>query len=118
MAIGVVRETFPGERRVALTPAVVAALAKQKVATIIESNAGVEAGFIDAEYAAKGGTIVADRREVFAQADVLCQVRCLGANPAAGRSDLPLLRPGQVVLGLCDALTASSENEALAGTGA
>ena len=46
MIVGVVKETFPGERRVALTPDVVPTLAKAKMEVWVEAGAGQEAGFI------------------------------------------------------------------------
>ena len=59
MIVGVPREIFPGERRVALVPAVIPNLTKAGLEVIIEAGAGVEAGYPDADYAAKGAT---DRR--------------------------------------------------------
>ena len=54
MLVGVPRESFPGERRVALVPAVLPNLAKAGLEGVIETGAGVEAGYPDADYAAKG----------------------------------------------------------------
>lgn len=104
MNVGVVRETFPGEQRVAVVPGVVASLKKAGLDVLVESQAGLAAGFPDDEYADKGATVVAGRREVFQQADVLLQVRALGANLEAGRSDLDDLRPSQTVIGLAEPL--------------
>ena len=61
MIVGVPREIYPGERRVGLVPAVVPSLAKAGLEVVVEAGAGVEAGFPDAEYVAKGAKIVADR---------------------------------------------------------
>ena len=104
MKVAVVRETYPGERRVALVPAVVPALTKAGWEVLLESGAGEAAGFNDADYQAKDVGVIADRKTVFEQADVVLQVRCLGTNSEAGRSDLELLRAGQVVIGCCDPL--------------
>ena len=108
VTVGVPRETFPGERRVALTPRAVEALAKLGAGAIIEDSAGVEAGFSNDLYTAKGARI-ADRADVFAQADIILQVRALGANPEAGRPDVRLMRPGQIVIGFGEPLTAAPE---------
>ena len=102
MKVAVVQETFPGERRVALVPAHVPLVAKCGCEVAIESGAGTAAGYPDAQYADKGASLVS-RDEAFA-ADVLLQVRGLGANPEAGRADLPLLRQGQSVIAMCDPL--------------
>ena len=104
MIVAVVRETFPGERRVALVPTVLPMLTKAGWKVLVESGAGESAGFADADYEAAGATIIADRRSAFDQAEVVLQVRCLGANPEAGRDDLSLLRPGLVIIGMCDPL--------------
>jgi len=67
MIVGVPRESYPGERRVALVPTVIPHLAKAGLEVVIEAGAGVGAGFPDAEYAAKGAKILTDRAEVFAR---------------------------------------------------
>jgi NAD(P) transhydrogenase subunit alpha len=102
MIVGVVRETFPGERRVALVPSAVPSL--KGMGVLVEPGAGEAAGFADAEYAGKGARLASGREEVFAGAEVICQVRTLGANPVAGRADLRLLRAGQAVIGLAEPL--------------
>lgn len=102
LTVGVPRETFRDERRVALVPAAVAALTKAKLHVVIQAGAGVEAGFDDAEYSAAGVQVVETRAELFAAADVILQVRAAGANGNAGRADFGLLRSGQSLIGLCD----------------
>jgi NAD(P) transhydrogenase subunit alpha len=99
MIVGVPRETYPGERRVALAPIVLPGLAKAGIQVAIEAGAGVPAGFPDAEYAARGAKIVADRSELFASADIITQLLCYGSNDKTGRDDLPLYRPNQVLIG-------------------
>ena len=118
MIVGVPCETFPGERRVALVPAAVAALTAKDLEVIVEAGAGSASGFPDAEYREKGAGIVADRAEVFGKADVICQVRTLGANPVEGRSDLELIRQGQVLVGLAEPLTDAAPTRDIAARGA
>ncbi|HUA17522.1 MAG TPA: Re/Si-specific NAD(P)(+) transhydrogenase subunit alpha [Bryobacteraceae bacterium] len=108
VTVGVPRETFPGERRVALTPRSSEALAKLGANVVVEESAGLQAGFLDDLYTAKGAKIVS-RADVFAQADIILQVRSLGANPEAGRPDVRLMRPGQMVIGFGEPLTAAPE---------
>ena len=103
MIVAALQETFPGERRVALTPSVVPALVKKGINVVVESNAGLAAGFTDEQYTAKGASIV-DRVVAFETADVIARVRLLGANGTRGGDDLALARSGQVVLGMCDPL--------------
>jgi NAD(P) transhydrogenase subunit alpha len=104
MKVAVVRETFPGERRVALVPSLLPTLNKLGWQTIVEPGAGVAAGFTDDAYRQKGAEIAADRAAAIAAADAVAQVRSFGANLEAGRSDLELLKPDQIVIGMCDPL--------------
>jgi len=104
MIIAVAKELFPGERRVALVPTVAATLVKSGTRVHIEASAGEAAHFSDEEYRAVGAEIVADRRRLFESADVLLQVRGLGANPENGAADLQLMRDGLVVVAPCDPL--------------
>jgi len=115
--IGVPAETFPGERRVAMTPRAMDALAKSGVELVIESGAGAEAGFPDEEYQQKGARIVQDRAEVFSSSEVILQVRTPGANPEAGSADLRMLRSGQVLIGFGEPLGAATEYVGLAERG-
>ncbi len=83
----------------------------------MEYGAGVESGYTDEAYAARGATL-ATRQQVFSRAHIVAQVRCLGANPREGRADLALLRPGQLLAGFGEPLTAAQECLDLAATGA
>jgi NAD(P) transhydrogenase subunit alpha len=102
MKIAVLKETFPGERRVALVPVSVPVLAKAGVEVWIETGAGETAGFLDTQYAEKGAKIVG-RGDAFA-ADCLLQIRSFGANSEAGRVDLTAFRAGQIVIGMTEPL--------------
>lgn len=105
MKAGVVRESFPRERRVALVPSALPSLTRAGMEVWIEKGAGERAGFSDAEYLEKGAKLADSREQVFAEAEAILQVRSLGANPDAGQSDLSLLRPGQAVIGLMEPLS-------------
>jgi NAD(P) transhydrogenase subunit alpha len=99
MIVGVPRESYPGERRVALVPSVVANLKKIGLDVVVEQYAGLEAGYPDAEYIAKGATVAPDRAEVFRTADIIVQVLCYGSNDKTGKEDTPLYRPDQLLIG-------------------
>ena len=115
--LGTPRETFPGERRVAIIPRHCESLRKSGVEVLVEYGAGVESGYPDEAYAARGATL-GTREQVFAQAHIVVQVRTLGANVKEGRADLALLRPGHVLVGFGEPLTAAQECADLAATGA
>src|SRR5271165_4087813 len=117
MIIGVPREIYPGERRVAMVPAVVPGLLKAGLQVVIEAGAGAEAGYPDADYSARGASLVADRREVFRTADIILQVLCHGSNDRTGREDLPLLRSGQILIGFLRPLGAVETVQQVAETG-
>lgn len=99
MVIGVPKETFPGERRVALVPAVIPNLIKAGFEVLVEAGAGAGAGYPDADYTGKGARILADRAQVFASAEIVAQVLCYGSNDVTGKADLPLLRRDHVLIG-------------------
>src|SRR3984885_15151126 len=99
MIVGVPRESYPGERRVALVPYVIPTLAKGGLEVIVEAGAGMDGGYPDATYTAKGAKIVSDRAEVFRNADIIAQVLCYGSNDKTGDADLPLLRKDQALVG-------------------
>ncbi len=104
MIIGVPKETYPGEQRVALIPATLPSLKKEGMDVQIETGAGAASGYPDDAYAEKGGTIVSSRAQLFEAAQIIAQVRLLGANPEQGKTDLPLMQPDHVIVGMADAL--------------
>lgn len=117
MIVGVVKETFPGERRVALVPGVLPSITKAGAEVIVEAGAGLEAGFPDQEYEEKGAKIVSDRAEIFRSADIVCTIRTCAANPEKGAGDLELYRKDQVIIGLSEPLTALEPIQKIAATG-
>ena len=99
MIIGVPKESYPGERRVALVPAVIPTLIKAGFEVQIQSGAGVEAGYPDSQYSDKGAKLVADRAAIFSAADIVAQLLCYGANDLTGKADVPLYRRDQILVG-------------------
>src|SRR6516165_11669087 len=99
MIVGVPRESFPGERRVGLVPSVVPNLSKAGLQVVVQSGAGIEAGYPDADYLSAGAKVLPSRAEVFAAADVLIQVLCYGSNDKTGDADLPLFHKDQALIG-------------------
>ena len=93
VTVGVLRETTPGEQRVAVVPESVPALARARAQVLVESGAGAAAWFPDQAYQ-QAGALVLSRDETAAQADVLVSV---GAPPP---ELIARLRAGQAVIGL------------------
>ncbi len=99
MIIGVPKESYPGDRRVAIVPAVLPTLTKAGFEVHIQSGAGSAAGYPDSQYIEKGAKIVMDRAAVFASADIVTQILCYGANDMTGKQDVPLYRRDQILVG-------------------
>ena len=117
MIVGVPRETYPGERRVALVPGVIASLQKAGLEVLVESGAGAEAGYPDADYQAKGARIAIDRAEVFRVADIVVQVLCHGSNDKTGKNDLSLFRRDQWLIGFLRPLGSLETIQEIANAG-
>jgi len=117
MIVGVPKESYPGERRVALVPGVLASLAKAGLQVMVETGAGESAGYPDSEYVDKGAKL-ARREEIFSSADIIVQVLCYGSNDKTGRSDLALLRSGQALVGFLRPLGTAETLQEIARTGA
>ena len=109
MQVGVRREQRAGERRVAATPETVQQLRALGLDVAVESNAGAEAGYADAAFAAAGASIVP---ELTAESlDVLLHVRPLEPETAAG------LRPGTITIGFASPASELPGVGALAAAG-
>ena len=117
MIVGVPRESFPGERRVSLVPAVIPNLVKAGLEVVVETGAGVEAGYPDADFAAKGAKILPQRAEVFRAADILVQVLCYGSNDRTGEADVPLFKRDQALVGFLRPLGSAETIQTIAGKG-
>jgi alanine dehydrogenase len=91
MRVGVVAEIKPAERRVGLTPAGASALVEQGHKVIVETSAGVGAGYSDAHYRKAGGSVVSCAESVWAEADLVVKVKePVGPELDYLRSDLTL----------------------------
>jgi NAD(P) transhydrogenase subunit alpha len=106
------RETRPGERRVALVPDAVAALAAAGREIVLEHDAGAAAGYGDEAYTNAGARIAPDAKALYGEADIVLKV----AAPTA--AELPLLRSGQALVAFLNPLGDAAGMEALAATGA
>lgn len=117
MIVGVPKESFPGERRVALVPSVIPNLKKVGLDIVIEAGAGNAAGYPDSTYTEKGAKVLPDRAAVFGQADIITQVLCYGSNDRTGKADLPLMRQDQVLIGFLRPLGTREVVQEIAGRG-
>ena len=97
LSIGVLKEALPGERRVAITPKVIDVLTKAGAEVLIETGAGLDSGFPDEDYTAKGAKIAPSPAAIADAAQILLTVRV----PAP----TGLVKKGQIVIGLADPLS-------------
>src|SRR5918994_1217219 len=104
MVIGVICESMPGERRVALVPGVIPALTKAGLTVLVEPGAGTQAGFVDEAYRAKGAELAASRWDVCDRADLLLRVRLGPSGTPFTDADVSSLRPNQAVVAFLDPL--------------
>ncbi len=110
LTVGVVTETAPGERRVAMVPEVVGRLAAAGIDVLVEAGAGRAAWFPDGAYA-EAGAVVVSADDLFGRAEVVLSV----GLPEPGR--LALLRSGQAVVGLLAPLLHPQRMQDLAAAG-
>ena len=108
MIVAVPKETLPGERRVALVPDGVKALAKLGLEVRVEAGAGAEAGCSDADYQAAGARVESDRAALLAAADLV-----LGVNPPDDAT-IVRLREGVALVALLRPLDEPARAQALA----
>ncbi len=94
MRIGAPKETYAGEARVAMTPASAKDLQKLGHTCLIETGAGIAAGFTDAAYEAAGVTIVPDAATLWQEAEIVTKVRPPSEAEAA------MLRDGQTLISM------------------
>jgi NAD(P) transhydrogenase subunit alpha len=115
--IGVPKEIYPGERRVALVPVVLPTLTKAGFEVQVQSGAGLEAGYPDSAYQEKGAKIIADRTAIFTAADIIVQVLCYGANDKTGEQDLASFRRNQILIGFLRPFGTADVVQRIAQTG-
>ena len=75
MQIGVLKETHPGENRVAVIPDTVKKLVKLGAELTVEAALGQGAGFADEAYTEAGATIASNRNDILANSDILLRIR-------------------------------------------
>jgi NAD(P) transhydrogenase subunit alpha len=118
MIAAVPKETYPGERRVAVVPASLPALGKLGLEVVVEAGAGLAAGFPDQQYLEKGARLAASRAELLASASVVLQVRSLASSASGPPPDFGWLGPQHILVGFLDPIGAPAGVSALAERGA
>jgi NAD(P) transhydrogenase subunit alpha len=102
MKIGIPKEVYEGELRVAMTPDVAKKLVKDGHEVIVEAGAGLAAGFRDADYEGVGVTMTKDHHDCW-KTDVVLKVREPGER-ADGVDELTLIQEGSITISFLQAL--------------
>src|SRR6185295_6755580 len=92
LLIGVPREVFPGEKRVATVPEVVEKLIKQGFRVAVEAGAGDAAQISDDAYRSAGAEVMSDRAALWQAADIVFKVR------APSNEEIALIHEGQLLV--------------------
>jgi NAD(P) transhydrogenase subunit alpha len=100
MQIAVPREVAAGERRVGLTPDVIAQLLGAGHKIMVERAAGEAAGFQDEAYASAGAQIIEDAATLYAAADMVIKVQRPGTGDSGERNEIALMNEGTALIGL------------------
>lgn len=104
MLIAVPKEIAHGENRVALTPEVVSKLIKKGFEVIIETNAGLKAGFTNEQYEKAGGKIVQSAKEIFENGEIILKVHRPQVNEELTKHELDMMKEGQLLISFMYAL--------------
>jgi NAD(P) transhydrogenase subunit alpha len=105
LRVCVPKEITPGERRVALVPAVAAKLSELGFEILVERGAGERAHVSDREYEEAGARLVPGAEELFAQAEAVLKVREPRQDPQGTRDEVDLVPEGALLVGFLDPLT-------------
>lgn len=116
MKIAVVRESHPGEQRVALVPESCEKLIGAGFNVAIESGAGARAGYADAAYRAAGAMIETDPQALVQSADILLKVN--RPSNEHGRAEVDWINPSTILVASLMPLRHPREMATLAERGA
>ena len=117
MIVGVPRESFPGERRVALVPSVVPTLAKSGLEVVVETGAGAKQDIRTQTTPRRARRFLPSAPRFFARLTLSCRCCCYGSNDKTGKADLPLFRRDQVLIGFLRPLGSKEIVQEIAATG-
>ena len=98
MVVGIPREIMHGEGRVSAIPETVAKLKADGYDVLVEKNAGAEAFFADADYAAAGAEIVDDAQDLYNRSDIILKVKEPLFNEEKGLHEIDMMHEGQYLI--------------------
>ncbi|HSD62149.1 MAG TPA: hypothetical protein VLB50_00055, partial [Ignavibacteriaceae bacterium] len=98
MIIGIPKEVFPGENRVATVPDVVPKLIKAGFEILIEKDAGLNAGFTDEKYTSAGAKIIDNVTDLYSSSDIIFKVQRPVEHPVLKRQETDLMKEGTLLI--------------------
>lgn len=98
MVIGIPKEIYPGENRVATVPDVAGKLIKKGFEVLIEKDAGLNAGFTNESYEKAGVKVLADLSELYSKSDIILKVQRPTEHPQYGKNELELMKRGTLLI--------------------
>lgn len=98
MVIGVPKEIYPGENRVALVPDVAGKLIKKGFEVLIEKDAGLNAGFTNEDYEKVGVKVLTDLNELYSKSDIVLKVQRPIEHPQFNKNELELMKKGSLLI--------------------
>jgi NAD(P) transhydrogenase subunit alpha len=98
MKVGVPKEIYPNERRVAATPDTVQKIRKLGLEVVVEAGAGDASDFADGAYVSAGATIAAKADDVWSEADIILKVRQPTFRPGTNTHESDLMKQGATLI--------------------
>ena len=98
MVIGVPKEIYPGENRVAMVPDIAGKLIKKGFEVLIQSDAGLNAGFTNQGYEKAGVKVLSDLQELYSKSDIILKVQRPIEHPQYGKNELELMKLGSLLI--------------------
>lgn len=98
MVIGIPKEIYPGENRVAMVPDVAGKLIKKGFEVVLEKDAGLNAGFMNEDYEKNGVKVLSDVLELYNKSDIILKVQRPIDHPSYSKNELELMKKGSLLI--------------------
>jgi len=98
VVIGVPKEIFPGENRVAIVADIVTKFVKKGFEVVVEKDAGQNAGLTNNDYEKSGAKVLSDLKELYFRSDIILKVQRPTIHPDFGVNEIELMRKGTLLI--------------------
>lgn len=100
LLVAIPKEIIDGENRVAITPEITSKLTQNGIDVTIETNAGINAGFLDQDYITAGAKIIKEKSELLASADIILKIQKPVFDKNYGKNEIDMLKPNSLLISL------------------